>query len=129
VIKIKHLLDAVETDDGTRLWVEPIGLTKDLKEWCKVDQILCHVGPPMQVWRFFEEHPDTYDRFRGKYHEWLGRCRYKPGLQQLATAGLRETFTLIHQGDDPEHNSATALYEFLSELAAYSPKEPPETTK
>ena len=27
MIKIKHLLDAVERDDGTRIWIEPIGLT------------------------------------------------------------------------------------------------------
>jgi hypothetical protein len=32
---------------------------------------------------------------------------------------MRETFTLLHQGDDPEHNSATALQEFLHELEAW----------
>ena len=38
MIKVKHLLEAVEESDGQRLWVEPIGLTKDLREWCQVDQ-------------------------------------------------------------------------------------------
>ena len=38
---------------------------------------------------------------------------------ELAQAGLRNTFTLVHQGEDPEHNTGTALYEFLSELGSY----------
>ncbi len=32
---------------------------------------------------------------------------------------MRENIALLHQSDDPAHNSATALYEFLSELEAY----------
>jgi hypothetical protein len=38
----------------------------------------------------------------------------------MAQAGMRETFTLLHQGDDPEHNSAVALMEFLHELEAWT---------
>jgi uncharacterized protein YeaO (DUF488 family) len=38
----------------------------------------------------------------------------------LATAALQENITLLHQGDDPNHNTATALHEYLSELQAYS---------
>jgi hypothetical protein len=33
MIKVKHFLLKVESDDGQRLWVEPFGLTKDLREW------------------------------------------------------------------------------------------------
>jgi hypothetical protein len=36
---------------------------------------------------------------------------------------MRENVTLLHQGDDCEHNTATALHEFLSELEAYCPRE------
>jgi len=32
MIKVKHVLEAVEQGDGQRIWVEPIGLTKDLRE-------------------------------------------------------------------------------------------------
>ena len=52
-------------------------------------------------------------------HGTLANSKYKPALRQLAQAGLRETFTLLHQGDDPEHNSATALQEFINELEAW----------
>ena len=43
-------------------------------------------------------------------------------FRTIAQAGLRETFTLLHQGDDPEHNVATALQEFLHELEAWMQK-------
>ncbi|HVT87308.1 MAG TPA: DUF488 family protein [Tepidisphaeraceae bacterium] len=119
MIKIKHLFDAVEPDDGQRLWVEPIGLTRDLREWCAVDRLLSGIEPPIVIWRWFQEHPEGYEYFRGKYHEYLGKSKRKSGLMRLATAGLTENFTLIHQGDDPNQNSATALYEYLTELQAY----------
>jgi uncharacterized protein YeaO (DUF488 family) len=127
MIKIKHLMDAVEKDDGSRLWVEPFGLTKDFCEWCAVDHVLSHVGPPMQLWEWFDEHPDGYGYFRGKYHEWLAKSKYKSALMELAQASVRNTFTLVHQGEDPEHNTAVALYEFLSELGSYAKPDSPET--
>ena len=123
MINIKHVFDAVEKDDGQRLWIEPIGLTLDLREWCAVGATLSEIGPPIALWEWFEEHPDGYEYFRGKYHEHLTRGRLRAVLARLAAAALKENITLLHQGDDPEHNSATALYEFLSELQTYSQPE------
>ena len=119
MIKVKHVLDTIEPCDGQRLWVEPMGLCKDLREWCKVDHVLPHLGPAMSIWRMFEQHPDAYEYFRARYHDQLRTSQYRVALQQLACASRKETFTLLHQGDDPEHNSATALYEFLTELEAW----------
>jgi len=123
MIKIKHLLDTVEASDGHRMWVEPIGLTKDLWAWCSVTHLLSGLGPPMAIWEWFQDHPEGYDYFRGKYHEFLSRKDRKRVLLHLAAAALNEDITLLHQGDDPSRNSATALYEFLSELQAYSKPE------
>ena len=123
MIKVKHMFDAVEESDGLRLWVEPIGLCKDLREWCHVDHVLPHLGPPLNVWKVLEEHPDAYDYFRAHYHEQLRKSKHRAALQAMASASRRETFTLLHQSDDPDHNSAAALHEFLSELEAYSKPE------
>ena len=119
MIKIKHLMESVEQDDGERLWVEPIGLTTDLRQWCSVDHVLTHIGPPMRLWRWFGEHPEGYEYFRARYHEYLARGRRRQALMHLAAAAIQERFTLLHQGDDPYRNSAMALYEFLVELQAY----------
>ena len=120
MIKVKHMFDEVEESDGLRLWVEPIGLCKDLREWCRVDHVLPHLGPPMKAWKILEEHPDAYDFFRAEYHEQLKKSKHLEALKAMATASKRETFTLLHQSDDPEHNSAVALHEFLSELEVRS---------
>jgi uncharacterized protein YeaO (DUF488 family) len=122
MIKIKHFLDGLDVNDGVRVWIEPIGVTRDLRQWCSIDHLLTAVAPPVQLWRWFAEHPDGYDYFRGRYHECLSRSPHRHVLQQLVWAAAEEDFTLLHQGDDPTHNTATALYEFLAELAAYLPE-------
>ena len=65
----------VEESDGQRLWVEPIGLTKDLREWCKVDHVLPHLGPPMNAWKVLEEHPDAREAVHQASFQSIGpRC-------------------------------------------------------
>lgn len=123
MIRVKHFLDAVEIDDGHRLWIEPIGLTRDLQELCQVHHVLPHLGPPMKLWLWFAKHPDGYEYFRGKYHEHLSAGPYREALRELAAAAARDEFTLLHQGDDASRNSAAALHEYLTELQAYTPNE------
>jgi len=123
MIKVKHFMDSVEGDDGQRLWIESINVTRDLREMCSIDHVLTHLGPPMKLWKWYEDHPDAYDCFRGEYHEALRAGPYNEALLQLAAIAQRETFTLLHQSDDPIHNSAMALYEYLTELEAYCPPE------
>jgi len=84
-----------------------------------VDHVLPHLGPPIKAWKILEEHPDAYEYFRACYHEALRKSQYRTALQQLACASRNETFTLVHQSDDADHNSAAALHEYLSELEAY----------
>jgi uncharacterized protein YeaO (DUF488 family) len=127
MIKVKNVFEGVEASDGTRLWVEPIDLTKDLRKWCEVDHVLSHIGPPMDLWEWFEAHPGGYEYFRATYHEHLNKGKYRPALKELAAAGTKQTITLLHQTEDPEHNTAMALYEYLSELGSYCPPDVPET--
>ena len=121
MINVKHFMDTAEADDGIRVWVEPMGLTNDMRTLCSVDYVLPHLGPPRDVWGWFERHPQGYEYFRGRYHEHLSSRPLKSLLQQLANAAARANLTLLHQGSDPQQNTATALYEFLCELGAYCP--------
>src|SRR4051794_7416559 len=122
MLKAKHFLDRIEADDGPRLWVERIGLTKDFQEWCQVEHVLPHLGPPRDLSTWFAEHPDAYEDFRGRYHEWLSHCPHRTALQRLACDSLKWNFTLLHAGDDGDHNCAVALREFITELEAYCPR-------
>jgi uncharacterized protein YeaO (DUF488 family) len=120
---IKHLMDRIEPEDGLRIWIEPVGLTRDLREWCQVHEIIAALAPQRNLWNWFQIHPDGYDYFRGMYHVCLGRGLTRRVAEELAGLGAERNVTLLHQSDDPAHNSATALYEFLSELQAYCPPE------
>ena len=120
MIKAKHFLDEIEEDDGIRIWIEPVGLTRDLCEWCQVSFVLPHLGPPRGLRDWFEDHLDEYEEFRGRYHEMLEHSPYLPALIELARdAGRRQHFTFLHQSDDPARNVAVAMEEFISELEAH----------
>ena len=123
MIKVKHFMDEVEPDDGYRIWVEPFGLTRDLRTWCQVHAVVTQFAPPRSLWAWFEAHhdPDAYEYFRGVYHEYLASGPCREVLKELAQGAMRSGITLLHQDDDPEHNTATALYEFLTELQSYCP--------
>ena len=123
MVKVKHFLDRVEADDGYRMWVEPFGLTRDLQEVCRVAYCMKHIAPPMELWTWFEQHPEGYEYFRGQYHGYLDRRVYGLVLSSLAAAASEETLTLLHQEEDTKHNTATALAEFLSELAQWKYRE------
>jgi len=120
MIKVKHLLDAAEEDDGRRIWVEPVGLTRDLREWCRVDQVLSHLGPAKALWEWLQDHPQGYEHFRALYHQTLGHSSFRPAIQDLARAATHENFTLLHAAEDPLHNPAAALQDFLNMVAAWT---------
>lgn len=123
MITVKNLFDAIEEEDGQRLWIEPDNLTRDLREWCGVNHVLCHLAPSAQLAEWFERHPEGYEYFRATYHEALLKSKYLPILRQIAVAAQHENFTFLHQSEDPAHNAGTALHEFISELQAYCPPE------
>jgi len=119
MINVKHFMDTIEPTDGSRIWVEPIRLTKDLTEWCQVTYTLCCVAPPQYLCDWLDKHPHGYDYFQAQYYEWLNKSHFKPALQRLVCEARREQITLLHQSSDPQQNSATALHEFLIDLEAY----------
>jgi len=119
MIFVKHFMDAPEPDDGVRMWVEPIELVPELRRWCCVDHCLTHVGPPADLRQWFADHALEYEEFRGRYHEHLAKGPYKRVLHDFAVAAVgTENVTLLHDEDDPSHNSATAFAEYLTELSS-----------
>src|SRR5947209_19075064 len=109
MIKVKHLMDASEPDDGERAWVESVKLTKDLREWCNVDHVLSHLGPPAALSEWLGEHPDGYEYFRARYHEALANGPHKDALQRRASMPMRRNFTLLQPSKAPSQNVASAL--------------------
>ena len=121
MLSVKYLFEKVEPTDGLRVWVEPVGLAKNLAEWCRVDFLLPEVAPPKALCEWFEEHPKQYGIFRRRYHEVLQDSTRAPVLDQLLYSGSECNVTLLHQGDDPVRNTAAALLEFLGARIHSSP--------
>jgi uncharacterized protein YeaO (DUF488 family) len=125
MIKTKHFMDPVATDDGPRIWVEPIGLCGDLRTWCAVDLVLPDVGPPPMLWEWFQEHQNEggYVMFRRAYQSYLRAGPLRPALERLAAAGISSCLTLLHQGEHRTCNTATALRDLLEEMTPCPPSE------
>src|SRR5262245_50739152 len=114
MVKVKHLMDDVEPDDGQRNWVERQKQARELGERWPVDHVLPQLGPAMKIWSVLEAHPDAYEFFRSEYHQQLRNSPYRVALQSLAVASRKENFTLIHAAEDGDHNAAMALFEYLT---------------
>lgn len=119
MIQIKNLFDRAEPEDGIRLWIGAVNLTKDLAAWCKVDRWFREGAPSADLAAWFEEHPDGWEYFRGKHHEALARNGFAPVLRHLSRRALDETVTLLHAETDATQNAAVSLYEYLVELQAH----------
>jgi DNA-3-methyladenine glycosylase len=117
MIKIKNLFDSVEPDDGERIWIEPIGLTLDLREWCRVDHLMSNLGPSMELFDWFAAHPSGYDYVEDQYERQLQGGEYEVALRGLASAARYRNYTLIHQGFNRDENSAAVLRAYLSALS------------
>jgi uncharacterized protein YeaO (DUF488 family) len=121
MIRIKHLFDSVDTQDGERIWIEPIGLTRDFVEWCKITHVMSSLGPSKEMVEWLDQHPSCFDFFEAQYLAELNSSKYMTSLRGLAVASRTQTFTLIHQGEKPNENSAVVLRNFLAELSARVP--------
>jgi uncharacterized protein YeaO (DUF488 family) len=119
MIQIKSLFDAADASDGLRLWVGAVALTRDLTEWCRVDRWLKEGAPPVELARWFEEHPGGWEYFRAKHHEALDQGGSLDALRRLSRKGIDENITLLHAESNPSQNTAVSLYEYLVELQAY----------
>ena len=119
MIQVKHFMDACAREDGPRLWVEPIGLTRDLLEWCEVDLLLREFAPPRILWEWFDERPGLgrYQVFRRGYRAYLLQGPHRTSLADMAHLALEGDLTLLHQGKDGTYNTATALREVMEELS------------
>ena len=119
MIEIKHLFDTPEPNDGLRLWVGPVGLTRDLTEWCRVNRWLREGSPSPELAQWFDEHPDGWEYFRAMHHEALGSGPSTRILHALSRQGINEPITLLHAETNPAENAAVSLYEYLVQLQAY----------
>jgi uncharacterized protein YeaO (DUF488 family) len=121
MIKVKHLFDSVDPDDGERIWVGPAALTLDLQEWCTVDHVIPEIAPSAALLYHLERDPDGFEVFQKAYFEELRCSAWQKPLETLAHASKSGNLTLLHTADDVDRNGAVALCQYLKTIAASWP--------
>src|SRR5687768_15384912 len=97
MIRTKQVTQAAATDDGPRVWVEPVGLCRDFREWCSVDVVVSDVAPPLVLWEWFQQSPaERYVGFRRAYKRYLRTGPMRRALEKLAAAGATSYLTLLY---------------------------------
>ncbi|MBR3437153.1 MAG: DUF488 family protein [Lachnospiraceae bacterium] len=115
-LRVKHVLDPVEDEDGTRLLVErvwPKNLNRKnypMTDWQPA------VGPTFALQKELAASPEKLEEFTARYREFLEK---DPSAREFRTeilAILRvENVTFLHASEDRSRNSASVLREWVLE--------------
>jgi uncharacterized protein YeaO (DUF488 family) len=114
MLRTKRVYERPDSDDGYRVLVDrswPRGLTK---EKANVDEWLREAGPSDDLRRWFHNNPEKWEEFKASY---IGELRTKGTLlNKIATRSDKARVTLLYSYNDPVHNQAVVLKEFLDEM-------------
>jgi uncharacterized protein YeaO (DUF488 family) len=112
MIKIKRVYDAVDQEDGIRFLVDRLWPRGIAKESLKADFWLKNVAPSTELRQWFAHDPAKWGEFRRKY---FAELKASPRWWKPIIEAEREgAVTLLYSANDPAHNNAVALREFLS---------------
>ena len=113
-IKLKHVYEPAEKEDGYRVLVErlwPRGLSK---ERAHLDLWVKDAGASTELRRWFGHDPTKWEEFRRRYFD---EIRGRPEVIEELRDALRThgVVTFLFAAHDEEHNNAVALAEFLKD--------------
>jgi uncharacterized protein YeaO (DUF488 family) len=114
-IQVKRVYEPASAADGVRVLVDglwPRGLSKGA---AAVDLWLKDIGPSRALRRWFNRDPSRWAEFRKRYAAELDSLGARsPAVAALAGAVRRGKVTLLFGARDRRHNTAVALYEYLT---------------
>lgn len=113
MLKIKRIYEALEEEDGFRLFIDKSWPERLSKEEAKVDLWLKEIAPTKDINEWPEDDPARFDKFKEEYRDEL---RKKKTLIKIIRDTEKEkgTITILYSAKDPEHNAAAVLRDKLS---------------
>lgn len=117
MFRLKNAAEQPEAVDGTRILVEPIrSKTTNPSPTLSIDISLQALAPSPALRNKLNPNPDslTWDEFQHQYRVEL--ARNTRATQTVLNAARRGTVTLVYTSEDPQHNSATVLKEYLERI-------------
>lgn len=116
MVRIKHVYDAYDTDDGERYLIDRLWPRGMSKEKLIMDAWVKDVSPSGDLRRWFGHDPAKWDEFQSRYSSELDSNpnAWKPLLE----ASKRGKVTLLFAAHDSEHNNAVVLKAYLEKHMA-----------
>ena len=115
-LRVKHVLEPVEEEDGTRLLVERIWPKNLNRKNYPMTDWQPAVGPTFALQKEFAASPEKFEEFTARYREFLEK---DPSAREFKTeirTILRvENVTFLHASEDRSRNSASVLREWVLE--------------
>jgi uncharacterized protein YeaO (DUF488 family) len=111
MIQVKRVYDPPEPTDGPRFLVERLWPRGMKKEELAMTGWLRDLAPSAELRRWFSHDPAKWEQFRRRYFAELEGN--DEAMRPLREAARRGKVTLLYSARDIEHNSATALKEYL----------------
>jgi uncharacterized protein YeaO (DUF488 family) len=113
-IAVKRAYEKPSRTDGTRVLVDrlwPRGLTKAA---AAIDAWFKDLAPSDELRKWFHAHTDSWELFRRRYIQELGREEASAPLQQLhELATGRKRLTLLFASKNKDRNNAVVLRDLL----------------
>lgn len=114
-IQVKRVYEPPAADDGVRVLVDrlwPRGLTKAR---AAVDLWLKDIGPSLALRKWFNRDPSRWAEFKQRYAQELDAlCEKGAAVAALTGAARSGKVTLVFGARDQQHNTAVALYHYLT---------------
>ena len=115
-LRVKHVLEPVEDEDGTRLLVERIWPRSLNRKSYPMTDWQPAVGPTFALQKEFAASLEKFEEFTARYREFLEK---DPSAREFKTeirTILRvENVTFLHASEDRSRNSASVLREWVLE--------------
>ncbi len=116
MFRLKNATEQAEAVDGTRILVEPIRSKTTSNPTLHIDISLQALAPSPALRNKLKPNPDSlaWDEFQHQYRVEL--ARNTRATQAVLNAARRGNVTLVYTSEDPQHNSATVLKEYLERV-------------
>jgi uncharacterized protein YeaO (DUF488 family) len=120
-LKCKSIYDKPTPDDGfrvyvDRLWPEGISTRPAAVQWWAQE-----IAPSYELWRHGYD-LDKWTRYREGYLNELAWRDKKPALERLRQQAAAGALTLLYGTDDPAHNNAMLVQEYLEKSGTFGKK-------
>ncbi|MEE8155781.1 MAG: DUF488 family protein [Phycisphaerales bacterium] len=112
-IRVKRIYDAPSDEDGYRVLIDRLWPRGIRKEAARLDAWKKALAPSTELRKRFAHDPAKFEDFTARYR--LELEDRQGAIEELRTAVIGDTLTLVYAAADSVHNHAVVLRDYLQE--------------